>query len=276
MSWRLGIVEVGVIPRLPLNLYLPDAPPDELIDPVCYCYLATDGEHNIIVDSGPDRHRSAAEGLEIIGDADALLAAGLAAWGVGPRDIEGVVHTHLHHDHMQNDAMFPNAVVHVQQAEIEWATGPDCDRFYIGARELVDGSRGQAAHGERGRAAPPRLAGRPQRGPHARASVGDPRHGGQQRLSCAATSCRCSGISTSSGPSVRTPRRRPSSWSVPAKRVGRWCQATTRSCVSTGGTSRALAENGLLRPGVSRKVVHHELSIRRRRQSGCRLARARR
>jgi len=138
MSWKLGIVEVGVIPQLPLNLYLPDAPPDELIDPVCYCYLATDGERNVIVDSGPDRHRSAAEGLEILGDAASLLAGGLDAWGIEPADVQDVVHTHLHHDHMQNDAMFPNAVVHVQRAEVEWATGPDCDRFYIGARELVD------------------------------------------------------------------------------------------------------------------------------------------
>ena len=53
MSWRLGIVEVGVIPRLPLSLYLPDASPDELIDPPCYCYLASDGERNVIIDSWP-------------------------------------------------------------------------------------------------------------------------------------------------------------------------------------------------------------------------------
>ena len=150
MSWKLGIVEVGVIPRLPLNLYLPDAPPDELIDPVCYCYLATDGEHNVIVDSGPDRQRSAAEGLEILGETAELLAEGLGSWGVAPGDVDAVVHTHLHHDHMQNDAMFPNAVVHVQRAEVDWATGPDCGRFYIGARELVSdlGDRLQLLEGD--------------------------------------------------------------------------------------------------------------------------------
>ena len=33
---------------------------------------------------------------------------------------------------MQNDLMFPNAVVHVQGSELEWAKGPDCGRFYFG------------------------------------------------------------------------------------------------------------------------------------------------
>jgi glyoxylase-like metal-dependent hydrolase (beta-lactamase superfamily II) len=137
MSWRLGIVEVGVIPHLPLNMYLPDASPNALIDPPCYCYLATDGERNIIVDSGPDRACSGAAGLEIVGNTSDLLTAGLKAWGVGPADIDCIVHTHLHHDHMQNDLMFPNAVVHVQQAELAWATGPDCGRFYVGVSEIT-------------------------------------------------------------------------------------------------------------------------------------------
>jgi glyoxylase-like metal-dependent hydrolase (beta-lactamase superfamily II) len=137
MSWSLGIVEVGVIPRLPLSLYLPDASPDELIDPPCYCYLASDGERNVIIDSGPDRARSDAKGLEIVGDTSDLLVAGLRACGVGLANVDCIVHTHLHHDHMQNDLMFPNAVVHVQQAEVAWATGPDCGRFYLGIPEFM-------------------------------------------------------------------------------------------------------------------------------------------
>jgi len=137
MSWNIGILEVGTIPRLPMNLYQPDASPDELIDPVCFCYLASDGTRNVLVDSGPDRARAAAEDLEIFGDTSALLTAGVRAWGIEPADVDCIVHTHLHHDHMQNDYMFPNAVVYVQQLEIEWASGSECDQFYFGARELV-------------------------------------------------------------------------------------------------------------------------------------------
>ena len=46
-----------------------------------------------------------------MGDTSALLTGGLEACGVAPSAIDCIVHTHLHHDHMQNDLMFPNAVV---------------------------------------------------------------------------------------------------------------------------------------------------------------------
>jgi len=130
-------VEVGVIPRLPLKMYLPDASSDVLIDPPCYCYLVSDGERNVLVDSGPDQVLSTAAGLEVVGDTSGLLAEGLKACGVGPTEVDCIVHTHLHYDHMQNDLMFPNAVVYVQKTEVEWATGPDCGRFYLGVGELV-------------------------------------------------------------------------------------------------------------------------------------------
>jgi N-acyl homoserine lactone hydrolase len=137
MNWKLGIVEVGVIPGLPLSLYVPNASPDDTIDPPCYCYIASDDERTVIVDTGPDRCQSQAAGLEIIGDTAELLVAGLRAWGVEPTDVDCIVHTHLHYDHAQNDLRFPDAAVYVQQAEIDWAMGPDRDRFYVGARELV-------------------------------------------------------------------------------------------------------------------------------------------
>ena len=137
MSCALGILEVGVIPRLPLNIYLPSALPDELIDPPCFCYIASDGSRTIIVDSGPDRARSAAAGLDIEGDSTELLSLGLRTWGIDPDDVACIVHTHLHYDHMQNDLLFPNAVVYAQQAEVEWASSPNGGPFYVGVHELV-------------------------------------------------------------------------------------------------------------------------------------------
>lgn len=137
MSWKLGIIEAGVIPRLPLSLYLPEAPEDAMVDPVCYCFVATDGSRTVLVDTGPDRHRAAEEGLEIIGDGDRLLTEALALWDMGPADVTAIVHTHLHHDHMQNDGLFPNALVYVQRGELEWATGPEHDRFCIGVEDLL-------------------------------------------------------------------------------------------------------------------------------------------
>ena len=138
MSWELGILEVGVIPGVPLNVYLPDAPGDALIDPPCYCYLATDGSQVILIDSGPDRARSGEAGLQITGDTTALLTAGLQASGISTRDVDLIVHTHLHHDHMQNDLLFPRATVIVQRTELAWATSPDSGPFYVGVGELAE------------------------------------------------------------------------------------------------------------------------------------------
>ena len=139
MNWRLGILEVGVIPGLPLSLYLPDASPHELVDPPCYCFLASDGTRNVLVDSGPNAAVAGAAGMEIVGDTSELLTSALNCWGIQPADVDCIVHTHLHYDHMQNDLMFPNAVVQVQHEELESALGPDCGRFYLGVRELVEG-----------------------------------------------------------------------------------------------------------------------------------------
>ena len=137
MSWQLSIVEVGVIPDLPLVAYLPDAPAGELISPPCFCYLATDGTKVVLVDSGPDHVRSAEAGLRIDGDSPALLTAGLRAAGLTAADVDLIVHTHLHYDHMQNDLLFPNAPVVVQRTELEWATSADSGPFYVDVAGLA-------------------------------------------------------------------------------------------------------------------------------------------
>jgi glyoxylase-like metal-dependent hydrolase (beta-lactamase superfamily II) len=49
---------------------------------------------------------------------------GLAALGVKATDVEDVVITHLHYDHAGNLGLFENARVHVQEAELAYATGP--------------------------------------------------------------------------------------------------------------------------------------------------------
>lgn len=138
MSWELSILEAGVIPDVPLTVYLPDAPADALIDPPCFCYLLTDGSSVVLIDSGPDHVRSDAAGLRIEGDSPALLEAGLRAAGITARDVDLIVHTHLHYDHMQNDLLFPDAPVAVQRTELAWARSPDSGPFYATVGELTD------------------------------------------------------------------------------------------------------------------------------------------
>lgn len=137
MSWSIGIIEVGTIPGIPLSAYLPDAPESASIEPPCYCYVATDGTSTILVDTGPDRTTSAAAGLVINGDTAAQLDCGLRSAGVAPEDVNFIVHTHLHYDHMQNDLAFPRAQVVVQETELTWATSPEGGPYYVGVGELA-------------------------------------------------------------------------------------------------------------------------------------------
>jgi glyoxylase-like metal-dependent hydrolase (beta-lactamase superfamily II) len=145
VNWEVSILEVGVIPNLPLNVYVPDASPDDVIDLPCYSYAVCDGKRTVIVDTGPDRDRAAAEGLEIVGNTTELFVSSLSALLIDPASVDFIVHTHLHHDHMWNDRLFPNAVVYVQETEVRWATGPDTGRFYFGVDELL-GSLGGRLH----------------------------------------------------------------------------------------------------------------------------------
>jgi N-acyl homoserine lactone hydrolase len=137
MSWQLGFFDVGVIPSVPLTTYLPDAPADALIDPPCFCFIARDGSRIVLIDSGPDSVTSAAAGMTIIGNTTDLLSAGLRAWGATADDIDLIVHTHLHYDHMQNDLAFPRARVAVQATELSWATSSAGGPYYLGVAELA-------------------------------------------------------------------------------------------------------------------------------------------
>ncbi len=69
--------------------------------------IATD-QHHILVDTSTPRHR------------DALLH-GLRSLGLGPEDIDMVVSTHLHMDHVGNDSLFTRAV---RMARAEERPGP--------------------------------------------------------------------------------------------------------------------------------------------------------
>ncbi|SFR98277.1 N-acyl homoserine lactonase family protein [Yoonia litorea] len=48
----------------------------------------------------------------------------LAPFGLSPTDITKVIVTHLHYDHAGGLHLFPNATLHLQAAEMAFATGP--------------------------------------------------------------------------------------------------------------------------------------------------------
>ncbi|MHB1928705.1 MAG: MBL fold metallo-hydrolase [Acidimicrobiales bacterium] len=130
MTWRVSIIEVGVIPRLPSALYDPSAAPDALLDVPCYVYALQAGPTVVLVDSGPDATAAAAAGYDIVGDTHGALLGGLGVLGITTGDVGHIVHTHLHYDHAENDRLFPEAEVVVQVAELESAGRKGAD-FYV-------------------------------------------------------------------------------------------------------------------------------------------------
>jgi N-acyl homoserine lactone hydrolase len=139
MSWTIAIVEVGVLPGCALGAYVADAAPGAVADLPCYCWLLRDGTSSVLVDTGPDVEASAAVGYRVAGDTRAALEGGLRAAGATPGDIDLLVHTHLHQDHVQNDALFTSAAVVVQRRELDEALAADdaCGSLTTAARAAL-------------------------------------------------------------------------------------------------------------------------------------------
>lgn len=85
-----------------------------------FMWLLRHGDEVILVDTGYDSTEAAARGRPIRQDPVACLAP----WGLRPEDISQVIVTHLHYDHAGGLHLFPNARLHLQVAEMAYATGP--------------------------------------------------------------------------------------------------------------------------------------------------------
>lgn len=85
-----------------------------------FMWLLQSDDQTILVDTGYDHAEAAAR------DRPILIEPGpaLAPLGVAPGDITQLIVTHLHYDHAGGLHHFPNATLHMQAAEMAYATGP--------------------------------------------------------------------------------------------------------------------------------------------------------
>lgn len=90
-----------------------------------FVWVALSPDRTIVVDAGihPDR-TAALTGLNYRGAPPDLLR-GL---GVPPESVDTVILTHLHYDHSGTVAGFPRAQIILQQAELDYWTGPTAER----------------------------------------------------------------------------------------------------------------------------------------------------
>lgn len=103
-----------------------------------YAFVVEGGKENILIDTGLEQFVVPDEvgqqyGLDILEFEEALQTVGLR-----PEDIDIIIHTHLHNDHCENDALCTRAKIVVQKAEYEFFLHPHpLDHRYYS--DLLDG-----------------------------------------------------------------------------------------------------------------------------------------
>ncbi|WP_147125298.1 N-acyl homoserine lactonase family protein [Shimia ponticola] len=85
-----------------------------------FIWVLRQGPRTILVDTGYDAKEAAARNRPITIDPREALRP----LGIKPEDVTEVIVTHLHYDHAGGLHLFPNATLHLQTAEMIFATGP--------------------------------------------------------------------------------------------------------------------------------------------------------
>ena len=84
-----------------------------------YVWVITNAARTIVVDCGFTEEMARKRGRQIINP----VASGLAALAIAPENIQDVIITHLHYDHAGNLPLFGRACFHLQDQEMQFATG---------------------------------------------------------------------------------------------------------------------------------------------------------
>lgn len=106
--------------RVRADSFLADAEPGAPHGMDYFMWVLEREGRRILVDTGYDAAEGAARGRPIRMDP----AQALAPLGVVPEAVDTLILTHLHYDHAGGLALFPEAEVHLQAAEMAFATGP--------------------------------------------------------------------------------------------------------------------------------------------------------
>lgn len=85
-----------------------------------FLWVLRRGSELILVDSGYDHEEGERRGRPV----QMNPGEALAPLGLSPDNVDTIIVTHLHYDHAGGLKYFPNATIHMQAAEMAYATGP--------------------------------------------------------------------------------------------------------------------------------------------------------
>lgn len=117
--YEVYAIKYGEVDKRRPDLFIGGDPHDTTIPLVFYVWAIVGAQRTVILDTGFDEARSRARQRRITRP----VREGLAAIGVDPEAVGDVIISHLHWDHAGNDGLFPNARYHLQDCEMEFATG---------------------------------------------------------------------------------------------------------------------------------------------------------
>jgi N-acyl homoserine lactone hydrolase len=97
----------------------------ETIPSACIAWLITGGQKTILVDTGPSSPEwSRTYHRNMTCKENEYLIPQLAANGILPDDVDLIINTHLHWDHIYGNTKIPRAPIWVQREEIRYAVAP--------------------------------------------------------------------------------------------------------------------------------------------------------
>ena len=103
-----------------------------------FVWLIRNENRAVVVDTGFDHIEAKKRGRTI----SALPSERLAQLGIDSKRVEDVIITHLYYDHAGTIKDFPNARFHLQETEMQFATGPwmleDAERFAYSADHVAE------------------------------------------------------------------------------------------------------------------------------------------
>jgi glyoxylase-like metal-dependent hydrolase (beta-lactamase superfamily II) len=107
-----------------------------------YVWVLKNANRTVVVDTGFDKaewsRRTEASGGIWQCEYDESPAQGLAGMGIDTRQVQDVIVTHLHYDHAGSLDDFPTARFHLQELEMQYATGPHMGHGYLAGAYTVD------------------------------------------------------------------------------------------------------------------------------------------